>query len=274
MSSVKVGRRKVPQPPTHPAITVSTGTADKICYSDYSPVELLKEIVNLKTENRQLRSIIRPLIHMKHMLLFWKYKFNEQEPPSEQFNSDIDLCLKSLLKETALSKWFEFVRHQELCYGSHQTYCDYKLVSSKLNQPIVPQDSLGKKIQIRKIRLFKPAQLRNVKSAAANSGSRISSQPVKRRLESKAEEPDELNIELIEETKKPRKAIQQVTISAHNTEHDYAMVEAKATQQSTIPPLNTKSTVSKASQQVQPTTSNKPTTKITGPLKTMVSNFK
>lgn len=164
---------------------------DKICYINDILGGLFKELDILRIENQQIKSVIRPLIHMKHMFLFWKYKFTATEKePSKHFNSDFDLCLKSLLKETVASKCFDFVRQQEVLYGSHRVYCDYNRVisESKEEDPVdTPLRNLAKEFQTRK---DFPNQSNRLQNSRSDSGSRPVRQAAKKRKVGETDESD------------------------------------------------------------------------------------
>lgn len=92
-------------------------------------VENQDEIRKLQSENNHLKSVILPLLHLKHVLLFWKHKFMNvatvKGDSSSVIQNDIDLCLKNYYEEIVSTELLEFVLKQERLYGSHLEYRDY-----------------------------------------------------------------------------------------------------------------------------------------------------
>lgn len=88
------------------------------------------EIGNLRMEVHRLKNLLKPLIHLKHLFLFWKQTYidGDQMETSKDLLNDLNLCLTNYAKEIASWKGFAFIQQQEELYGSHSDYCDYRFV--------------------------------------------------------------------------------------------------------------------------------------------------
>lgn len=105
---------------------------------------LQEHIKNLQSENQRLKSVIKPLVHLRHILLFLKHKFVDDKPHQDysgwmipgRIQQDLRLCLENYHKEIATAEWFKFVRDQENRYGSHLEYRDYGSVLGQFTNPV------------------------------------------------------------------------------------------------------------------------------------------
>lgn len=107
--------------------------------SDHKNVATGQEerIHNLQSENQHLKNVIKPLLHLKHVLLFWKHKF-QFVAQQGGIQNDIDLCLKNYYEEIVPTECLEFVLKLERFYGSNLEYRDYHSVSN-----LFGEDHLG-----------------------------------------------------------------------------------------------------------------------------------